>query len=502
MLDQPKRDLTFAGATFDNSYAKLPNHFYARVNPVPVSKPSLIKLNHSLAEDLGLDTEALLNDSKGTAIFAGNVIPQHANPIATAYAGHQFGTFVPQLGDGRAILLGEIIDPKGVRRDIQLKGSGPTPFSRGGDGRAPLGPVIREYIVSEAMHALRIPTTRSLAAVTTGEPVFRETTLPGAIITRVASSHIRVGTFEYFASRGDKDSIRQLADYVISRHFPMLKEADNPYVALLEAVMDGQSLLIAKWMNIGFIHGVMNTDNMTISGETIDYGPCAFMDSYSPATVFSSIDHHGRYAFGNQAQIAQWNLTRFAETLLPLLDPDLKEAVKMAEKAIASFPDRFQRHWLDGMRKKLGLFEIAEDDQFLVGSLLELMNTHAADYTLTFRTLCDAAQDGENLANLQPLLPNNNDYQSWSSRWRERVKRESIPPTKRASAMRSINPAFIPRNHRVEQAIEAAVDRSDFSKMDELLDALSNPYKDQAKYAPFTQPPKPEERIQHTFCGT
>ena len=501
MLDQPPKDLTFAGAAFDNSYAKLPNHFYARVNPVPVSKPSLIKLNHSLAEDLGLDAEAL-NDRKGMAVFAGNFIPQHAKPIATAYAGHQFGTFISQLGDGRAILLGEIIDPKGVRRDIQLKGSGPTPFSRGGDGRAPLGPVIREYIVSEAMNALRIPTTRSLAAVTTGEPVFRETTLPGAIITRVASSHIRVGNFEYFAARGDKDSTRQLADYVINRHFPLLKETGNPYLALLEEVMDGQSSLIAKWMNIGFIHGVMNTDNMTISGETIDYGPCAFMDTYAPATVFSYIDHQGRYAFGNQPHIGRWNLTRFAETLLPLLDPDVKKAVKMAEGTIASFPNKFQKHWLDGMRKKLGLFKVAEDDQSLVDSLLELMNTHAADYTLTFRTLCDAAQDGEDPAQVHPLLPNNKDYQSWSSRWRERLNRESIPPTERASAMRSFNPAFIPRNHRVEQAIQAAVDHGDFSKMDDLLDVLSNPYKDQEKYASHTQPPKPEERIQHTFCGT
>ena len=501
MVDEPKKDPTFAGAAFDNSYAKLPNHFYASVNPVPVSKPSLIKLNHSLAEDLGLDTE-VLSGHRGMAVFAGNFIPQHAKPIAMAYAGHQFGTFVSKLGDGRAILLGEIIDPKGVRRDIQLKGSGSTPFSRGGDGRAPLGPVIREYIISEAMNALGIPTTRSLAAVTTGEPVFRETTSPGAIITRVASSHIRIGHFEYFAARGDKGSTQRLANYVINRHFPLLKEANNPYLALLETVIDRQSSLIAKWMNIGFIHGVMNTDNMTISGETIDFGPCAFMDTYSPTTVFSSIDHHGRYAFGNQAQIGLWNLTRFAETLLPLLDPDLKKAVKMAECIIASFLNKFQRHWLNGMRKKLGLFKAADDDQSLVDSLLELMDAHGADYTLMFRTLCNYAQDVESDFQVHSLLPNNKDYQSWSLRWKERLIREPIPPAERASVMRSFNPAFIPRNHRVEQAIQAAVDQADFSKMDDLLDVLSNPYKDQEKYASHTQPPKPEERIQHTFCGT
>ena len=501
MVDEPKKDLTFAGAAFDNSYAKLPDHFYASASPVPVSKPSLIKLNHSLAEDLGLDTE-ILSGHRGIAVFAGNFIPQQASPIATAYAGHQFGTFVSKLGDGRAILLGEIIDPKGIRRDIQLKGSGPTPFSRGGDGRAPLGPVIREYIISEAMNALRIPTTRSLAAVATGGPVFRETALPGAIITRVASSHIRIGSFEYFSARGDKSSTQQLANYVINRHFPLLKEANNPYLALLETVMDRQSSLIAKWMNIGFIHGVMNTDNMTISGETIDYGPCAFMDTYSPTTVFSSIDHHGRYAFGNQAHIGLWNLARFAETLLPLLDPNLKKAVKMAEFTIASFPNKFQRHWLNGMRRKLGLFKAADDDQSLVNSLLELMDTHGADYTLMFRALCNYAQDVKSDFQVHPLLPNNKDYQSWSSRWKERLIREPTPPTERASVMRSFNPAFIPRNHRVEQAIQAAVDHADFSKMDELLDVLSNPYKDQEKYASHAQPPKPEERIQHTFCGT
>src|SRR6201996_3317257 len=387
--------LAIPGWAFSNSYAALPPRFFARLDPAAVADPRLIKFNGALATELGL---AWHEDLPLAAIFAGNIVPAGATPIALAYAGHQFGQFVPQLGDGRAILLGEVIGRDGARRDIQLKGSGRTPFSRSGDGRAALGPVLREYLVSESMHALGIPTTRALAAVTTGEPVFRGARLPGAIVTRVAASHVRVGTFEYFAARGDTDGVRGLADYVIDRHYPELKSADRPYVELLAAVTRRQAALIAEWMRVGFIHGVMNTDNTAISGETIDFGPCAFMDAYDPATVFSSIDSYGRYAYGNQPAMAQWNMARFAETILTLIDADTQRAVDVATAVVNSFREHFEACWIAGLRRKIGLVTAEEGDSALVNTLLDLMQRAGADYTLTFRRLCEAADGGSDAA--------------------------------------------------------------------------------------------------------
>lgn len=434
------------------------------------------------------------------AFFSGQTVPAGADPVALAYAGHQFGHFVPQLGDGRALLLGEVVGQHGIRRDIQLKGSGHTPFSRAGDGKAGLGPVMREYLVSEAMHALGIRTTRALAAVTTGEPVYRETVLPGAVLTRVAASHIRIGTFEYFAARGDQASVRVLADYVIDRHYPDTKETENPYPALLEAVMDAQARLIASWMHVGFIHGVMNTDNMAISGETIDYGPCAFMDHYHPMMVFSSIDRHGRYAFGNQPAIALWNLTRLAETLLPLLDADPAKAVEKAEALLNTFLSRFQQYWLTGMRKKLGLFTQEEDDASLIEGLLDLMHHGNADYTLAFRRLADIAEgrDGP----FRHVFDPTQETQAWIERWRARCARQPQSPGESAEIMRRVNPALIPRNHRIEQAIQAAVEREDFAPMERLRRALSQPYAEQEDFADLMLPPLPSERVRQTFCGT
>src|SRR5271169_931583 len=428
-------------AVFSNSYARLPEHFFARLSPTPVAKPRLIKFNESLADELGVDTRGLEPDEVA-AVFAGNVIPPGAEPIAMAYAGHQFGNFVPQLGDGRAILLGEVVDRNGERRDIQLKGAGRTPFSRRGDGRAALGPVLREYLVSEAMHALGIPTTRALAAVSTGEPVFRDRQLPGAVLTRVASSHIRVGTFQYFAARGDREAVERLADYVIDRHFPNTKDAERPRLALLQAVVERQASLIARWMHVGFIHGVMNTDNTALSGETIDFGPCAFMDSYDPATAFSAIDESGRYAYANQPIIAQWNLARFAETLLPLVDPNRERAVELASDAVSAFTSRYQEHWLAGMRDKLGLSSNEDGDLDLVRQLLQAMHENAADFTLTFRRLCAAAADEMADAEARGLFANPGAYDNWAARWRSRLAVDRRQPNARAQAMRAVNPAI------------------------------------------------------------
>jgi serine/tyrosine/threonine adenylyltransferase len=435
-------------------------------------------------------------------IFAGNVIPRGADPIAMAYAAHQFGNFVPQLGDGRAILLGEVVDRNGGQRDIQLKGAGRTPFSRRGDGRAALGPVLREYLVSEAMHALGIPTTRALAAVSTGERVFRDRPLPGAILTRVASSHIRIGTFQYFAARRDVEAVERLADYVIDRHFPEVRPSEKPILALLQSVVERQASLVARWMHIGFIHGVMNTDNTALSGETIDFGPCAFMDSYDPATSFSAIDELGRYAYGNQPTIAQWNLARFAETLLPLLDPNPERAVELANEAVSAFTSRFQEHWLAGMRDKLGFSSKGEGDLQLSHDLLRAMHDNTADFTLTFRRLCDAAADEKADANVRVLFVNHATYDTWASRWRSRLDAEQVEPDARARAMRSINPAFIPRNHRLEQALDAAIENGDLSQFAELLKVLSRPYDDQPVFAAYANPPHADERIFRAFCGT
>jgi uncharacterized protein YdiU (UPF0061 family) len=485
---------------FQNSYAALPANFFARVAPTPVATPRLIKLNRPLAVHLGLDPD-LLETAEGAEILAGKTVPPGADPIAMAYAGHQFGHFVPQLGDGRAILLGEVIDSDGVRRDIQLKGSGPTPFSRRGDGRAALGPVLREYIVSEAMAALGIPTTRSLAAVMSGERVLRETALPGAVLTRVAASHIRVGTFQYFAARSDTEAVRQLADHVIARHYPDLKQAERPYHALLAAVIGRQAELVARWLLVGFIHGVMNTDNTSISGETIDYGPCAFMDQFDPATVFSSIDEFGRYAYANQPRIALWNLTRFAESLLPLFDEDKDKAIEQAEAALVGFADSFNTAYKAGLRRKLGLFTEQDDDPALAQDLLNAMKPGKADFTLTFRRLSDAAGDGD-LSHARALFEEPAAFDEWAARWHARTAMEPQSAAERRTAMRSVNPAFIPRNHRIEAVIRAAVDRDDFAPFEELLTVLAKPFEDQPDYAAYMQPPEPDQRVLQTFCGT
>jgi serine/tyrosine/threonine adenylyltransferase len=486
---------------FQNSYAALPANFFARVAPTPVASPRMIKLNRPLAMQLGLDPD-VLDSPEGAEILSGKTVPDGADPIAMAYAGHQFGHFVPQLGDGRAILLGEVIDKDGIRRDIQLKGSGPTPFSRRGDGRAALGPVLREYIVSEAMFALGIPTTRSLAAVITGEPVMRETVLPGAVLTRIAASHIRVGTFQYFAARRDTEAVRRLADHVIARHYPALAGTERPYHALLDAVTGRQAGLVARWLLVGFIHGVMNTDNTSISGETIDYGPCAFMDAYDPATVFSSIDEMGRYAYANQPRIALWNLTRLAECLLPLFADDQDKAIEEAQAILGHFPEKFSAAYQAGLRRKIGLFGERDGDDALVQDLLDAMTDGKADFTLTFRRLSEAAADPAADADARTLFAEPAAYDEWAARWRQRTSEEPQSPSERRRAMRAVNPAFIPRNHRVEEAIQAAVLSDDFAPFEKLLTVLSKPYDDQPEFAAYADPPEPHQRVLQTFCGT
>ena len=489
------------GFTFDNSYARLPERFFQRILPVPVEMPSLIYLNNSLLKELGLNPD-FFHGTAGSAIFSGNLIPSGADPIALAYGGHQFGHFVPQLGDGRAVLLGEMLDVNGKRCDIQLKGSGRTNFSRGGDGRAALGPVMREYILSEAMHALGIPTNRSLALVTTGEDVLRENVLPGAILTRLASSHVRVGTFEFFSARKDIEAIKLLSDYTINRLYPEVKGAENPYLALIKCVLDTQVSLIAAWMQVGFIHGVMNTDNMAISGETIDYGPCAFMDTYDPKTVYSSIDHAGRYAYANQGKIGQWNLTSLAECLLPLLGEDEKKAASLAQEIISEFPSKFTTNWLRGMRGKLGLIMVRTEDAAIVQQLLDLMQKHGADYTLVFRQLCGAVKRKSNIEGLNKIFSGDSLLVDWLDRWHQRLEQEATTSEEVAENMRRINPIFIPRNHLIEQAINSAVEKNDFSMMDTLQELLASPYTDQPSYSKYSNSPKSEERVYQTFCGT
>ncbi|MEH7096125.1 protein adenylyltransferase SelO [Neobacillus vireti] len=485
--------MTKTGWNFDNSYSRLPELFYTRQNPGPVNSPKLAILNQPLAEVLGLEISALQSEN-GIAVFAGNKIPEGAEPLAQAYAGHQFGHFT-MLGDGRAVLLGEQITPKDERFDIQLKGSGRTPYSRGGDGRAALGPMLREYIISEAMHALGIPTTRSLAVVTTGETIIRETMLPGAVLTRVASSHIRVGTFQYAAGRGELDDLRALADYTIKRHYPHIKDAPNKYLTLLQEVIKRQAALIAKWQLIGFIHGVMNTDNMAISGETIDYGPCAFMDQYDPATVFSSIDREGRYAYANQPYIGGWNLARFAETLLPLLDNNQEQALQLAQEYISGFTKLFQKNWLTGMRSKLGIFDEEEQDESLFEELLNLMHKYKADYTNTFLALTfDKYEKNELFGTVG--------FTQWKERWLERLERQKETKEESHQLMRSSNPAVIPRNHRVEEALEAAVNHDDFGVMNRLLAVLTNPYAHTPEQVEYGTLPEPSIRPYQTFCGT
>ncbi len=506
----PSLDSDTVRFAFDNTYARLPDRFYARLNPTPVAAPRLVKLNVGLAEHLGLDPGSLAS-AEGVEVLAGNRVAKGAEPLAIAYAGHQFGYFVPQLGDGRANLLGEVIGQDGVRYDIQLKGSGPTPFSRRGDGRAALGPVLREYVISEAMAALRVPTTRALAAIGTGERVVRETMLPGAVFVRVAASHLRVGTFQYFAARGDTEGLRALADYAIGRHYPEAAHdpeaahSDRPYLALLEGVVRRQARLVAQWMGLGFIHGVMNTDNTSISGETIDYGPCAFLEIYEPDKVFSSIDANGRYAYSNQPAAMHWNLTRLAEALLPLLRQEAGSddaGLDAAKQALAGFAPEHEAARLAGLRRKLGLLSEQEGDAALAEDLLERMAANQADFTLTFRTLSDAAAGPEGDAAVRALFADPAAYDAWAVRWRLRLREEGVPARERAMAMRRANPIFIPRNHLVEAMIVAAVTREDFQPFEELLDAVTRPCEDRSGLERFSTPARPEECVLHTFCGT
>jgi serine/tyrosine/threonine adenylyltransferase len=484
---------------FQHSYCALPSRFYVRVDPTPVANPQLVVFNIRLAEDLGL--EANVVESEAAAMLSGNRLPEDANPIAMAYAGHQFGGFVPQLGDGRAILLGELQGRDGILRDLQLKGAGLTPFSRNGDGRAALGPMLREYLIGEAMHALGVPSTRALAVVTTGEQVLRHGPLPGAVLSRVAASHVRVGTFQYFAARGDQDAIRELLEYVIARHYSAAREAQVPALAVLKEVTQRQVALIADWMLLGFIHGVMNTDNMAISGETIDYGPCAFMDGYDPSTVFSSIDHNGRYAYGNQAVIAQWNLARFAETLLFLIDPDPEKAVRLATEVVEPFIAQFDARFLAGMRRKIGLSSAVDGDAKLIKRLLSTMQHAQADFTLTFRRLALAAENPSQEPGLRELFAESSDLDGWLRDWHERLTCDPQTIAERVASMRAVNPAFIPRNHRVQAALDAA-EGGDYSLFRKLFAILQRPYEHPADVGEYSQPPQPSERVLQTFCGT
>ncbi|MDM5154316.1 YdiU family protein [Bacillus sp. DX1.1] len=488
-----RKEIIETGWNLDNSYARLPKSFFTSHNPTSVRSPKLIILNYPLATSLGLNVQALQSED-GVAVFAGNRIPEGALPIAQAYGGHQFGHF-NMLGDGRALLLGEQITPLDERFDIQLKGSGKTPYSRRGDGRAALGPMLREYIISEAMHALGIATTRSLAVVTTGESIIRETDQPGAILTRVAASHLRVGTFQYVSKWGTVEELSVLADYTLKRHFPDIEANENRYLSLLQEVMKRQAMLIAKWQLVGFIHGVMNTDNMTISGETIDYGPCAFMDTYDPATVFSSIDLRGRYAYGNQPHIAEWNLARFAETLLPLLHVDQTQAVNLAQDAISHFTKLYHSNWLAGMRAKLGIFNEEVQDKSLIEDLLSMMQKYRADYTNTFRALTF-----DTLENT--VLFETPEFAQWHEQWQARLGRQQESKNSSHQLMRSSNPALIPRNHRVEAALEAAVEQGDYSVMERLLDVLSSPYAHSSEQADYSTLPVQSSRPYRTFCGT
>jgi uncharacterized protein YdiU (UPF0061 family) len=481
-----------AGWRLEHTYAALPQLFYTDAAPTAVRDPRLVAFNRPLATRLGLDP-VTLERREGAAIFAGNALPEGGRPIAQAYAGHQFGHFTA-LGDGRAILLGEQITPRGDRVDIQLKGAGQTRFSRRGDGRAALGPMLREYIISEAMHALGIPTTRSLAVVTTGEPVYRETVLQGAVLTRVAASHIRVGTMQWAAAHADEGAARTLADYTRARHYPEVTDSPQPYLALFDAILERQASLIARWQLVGFIHGVMNTDNMALSGETIDYGPCAFMDTYHPATVFSSIDAGGRYAYGNQPPIAHWNLARLAEAMLPLFDRDRDEAVERATAALDRFPSLFEQHWLDGMRAKLGLFTREHDDKALVDELLAWMARRSADFTNTFRLLTAGRLVGQSTT-ADP------EWEAWHRRLEARRGRQPQSSAEAGALMRRHNPAFIPRNHNVEEALLAATSRDDFSVMERLLEVLAAPY-NHARDLPAFSASRQSERPYRTFCGT
>ncbi|MFZ3577773.1 protein adenylyltransferase SelO [Virgibacillus sp. DJP39] len=483
---------TDSGWNLDNSYANLPKSFFSSLTLNPVQEPKLIILNDQLATSLGLNIQELQSDD-GVAVLAGNQTLEGSFPLAQAYAGHQFGHFT-MLGDGRALLHGEQLTPQDERVDIQLKGSGRTPYSRGGDGRAALGPMLREYIISEAMHALGIPTTRSLSVVTSGESIIRETELPGAILTRVAASHLRVGTFEYAAKWSTVEELQDLADYTLKRHYPEVEADENRYLSLLKEVIKQQAELIANWQLVGFIHGVMNTDNMTISGETIDYGPCAFMNYYDPKTVFSSIDIQGRYAYGNQPKIAGWNLARFAETLLPLLHEDQEQALKLAQDAISNYMDLFHSNWVEGMRAKLGIFKEEKEDEALIEELLNIMQKYEADYTNTFLALTFETYEDS-------VLRGTPEFTEWNSKWKERLSRQQESNESSHQLMRSSNPALIPRNHRVEEALEAAK-QGDYGVMEKLLEVLSNPYAHKPEQDEYAALPEPSSSPYQTYCGT
>ncbi len=485
--------------SFDNSYARELDGFYVPWKGDEVPEPRLLLLNAELAEELQLDPDALDSEA-GAAILTGALAPEGAETLAQAYAGHQFGGFSPQLGDGRAILLGELIDRHGQRRDLHLKGSGRTPFSRGGDGKAVLGPVLREFLIGEAMHALGIPTTRALSAATTGETIYRETAKPGAVLARVASSHLRVGTFQFFAARGERERVRQLADYAIARHDPALARRDDRYLAFLRAVIRRQAALIAQWMHVGFVHGVMNTDNMTISGETIDYGPCAFIDSFDAKAVFSSIDHGGRYAYGNQPVIAQWNLARLAETLVPLLHDDQDEAVRLATEELEEFPEIYSARWLAGARAKIGLRDGDDSDLGFVNALYAAMAGQNVDHTLFFRHLPEAAEG--DAARLLALFDDASAFEEWLPHWRARLAREGRDPAERRAAMEAVNPLYIPRNHKVEEALAAAETEGDMAPITRLLEVLRSPYEARAGLEDYARPAPGDFGPYKTFCGT
>ncbi len=488
-----EKNVTNGGWKLDNSYTELPDKFYSKIKPAKVARPRLVIFNDALASDLGLNASLLRGDI-GSGIFSGNISPQGSIPIAQAYAGHQFGHFT-MLGDGRAILLGEQNTPSDEKFDIQLKGSGRTPYSRGGDGKATLGPMLREYIISEAMNGLGIPTTRSLAVVSTGEEIRRESQLPGAILSRVASSHIRVGTFQFAANWASSEELRELADYTIRRHFTKVLEGDNPYLSMLADVIRRQAALIAKWQLVGFVHGVMNTDNMTLSGETIDYGPCAFMDAYDSKTVFSSIDHGGRYAYGNQPVIGQWNLARLAETLLPLLRDNENDAIKIAQDRIEDYVNIYQDYWLKGMRAKLGIFNEELEDEEIIDELLKMMEVHKSDYTNTFLALTFDRFQGEDLFATK-------EFQGWHSRWSARLERQKETEEASHTLMQASNPAVIPRNHQVEKALDRAVADGDYSLVKKLLGMLANPYDHRLDRSDYVKPPHPSCPPYRTFCGT
>lgn len=493
--------MTAAPIKFDNSYARLPEGFFAKVTPAKASAPEVLALNENLAEELGIDREWLESEA-GIAMLSGNSLPEGAASISTAYAGHQFGNFVPQLGDGRALLIGEIIDTNGKRRDIQLKGSGLTPFSRGGDGKAAIGPVLREYIVSEAMHALGIPTTRALAALVTGDDVIREEVLPGAILTRVAASHIRVGTFQFFYARNDKASLKVLADHVIERHYPDARAQENPYLAMLQGVVEKQASLIAEWLMVGFIHGVMNTDNMSIAGETIDYGPCAFMDKFDPRTVYSAIDQGGRYAYGNQPSIGQWNLSALAQALLPILADEEEQAIEHAKKALDAYSSTFESHYESLIRAKLGLQKSDEGDVALWQDLTKHLAGNEVDFTQFFRALSRASSEPsmKDMA-FHELFGGPSMFDMWMLAYRSRLQLEGRSDQERHAAMLAVNPAYIPRNHLVQEALEEA-QKGNLAFADKLMEVLSNPFEEQPGFERYLLPPTPEEAITNTFCGT